>query len=55
MAFVLGSFLNVHVSLTFLVEAFSIGVFAAYWFIKGVGLKQTQADRIALEGNLVAY
>jgi hypothetical protein len=44
--------LDLRGSLTFFVEAFGIVIFAVYWFVKGTELSQTQADRLASEGNL---
>ena len=54
MAFVLSSLLGTRGSVVFLVEAVGIVVFAVYWFVKGTELRQTQADYIAVEGNLLA-
>jgi len=41
-------------SLVFFVEALAVWMFAAYWLMKSRELSQTDAERLALEGALVA-
>lgn len=52
-AFVLSSLLGFESALVFFVEAAGIIAFAAYWLVKGWELRQTHADRYALDGTLV--
>lgn len=52
-AFVLGELVGLSSAVVFLVEAFGIFAFAAFWFTKGREIRQTHADLMALDGSLM--
>jgi hypothetical protein len=50
-AFVVSSVLRRSSSAVFFIEAFAVWAFAAYWLAKSLELRETSAERLALEGK----